>query len=196
MSHTGGTNVSGFAGYAVGSAIPTLLQVLNGTPPADTEPIRVIYEPGTRYSYSGGGMEVLQQMAEDVTGMPFRSYMKNNLFDRLGMNSSDFVQPMAGPLARRAAKGHDMDGVMLPGGWRIYPELIAAGLWTTPTDLAHCSSRCKRRPFQSGSAAHTRDGQSHPYISSRIRILRWARLCSAGRQGWFDIQAQRVGLRI
>ncbi|MHB8772431.1 MAG: serine hydrolase domain-containing protein [Syntrophales bacterium] len=135
MSHTGGTNVSGFAGYAVGSAIPTLLQVLNGAPPADTEPIRVIYEPGMRYSYSGGGMEILQQMTEDVTGMPFRSYMKNNVFDRLGMNASDFVQPMAGPLASGAAKGHNMDGVMIPGGWRIYPELIAAGLWTTPTDL-------------------------------------------------------------
>lgn len=136
MSHTGGINVSGFAGYTVGNAIPTLLQVLNGGPPADTEPIGVIYEPGTRYSYSGGGMEVLQQMAEDVTKMPFRSYMKNNVFDRLGMNSSDFVQPMTGPLAARAAKGHDMNGVVLPGGWRIYPELIAAGLWTTPTDLA------------------------------------------------------------
>jgi CubicO group peptidase (beta-lactamase class C family) len=136
MSHTGGTNVSGFAGYTIGSAIPTLLQVLNGAPPAVTEAIRIIYEPGTRYSYSGGGMEVLQQMAEDVTKMPFRSYMKSNVFDRLGMNSSDFVQPMAGPLAAQSAKGHDMDGVMLPGGWRIYPELIAAGLWTTPTDLA------------------------------------------------------------
>ncbi len=136
MSHTGGTNVSGFAGYTAGSAIPTLLQVLNGASPADTDPIRVIYEPGTRYSYSGGGMEVLQQMAEDVTKMPFQSYMKNNVFDKLGMNSSDFVQPMAGPLAARAAKGHDLDGVMIPGGWRIYPELIAAGLWTTPTDLA------------------------------------------------------------
>ena len=136
MSHTGGTNVSGFAGYTVGGAIPTLLHVLNGAPPADTEPIRVIYKPGTRYSYSGGGMEVLQQMAEDVTKMPFRSYMKSNVFDKLGMNSSDFMQPMAGPLAARAAKGHDMNGVMIPGGWRIYPELIAAGLWTTPTDLA------------------------------------------------------------
>ncbi len=136
MSHTGGTNLSGFAGYAVGSAIPTLLQVLNGAPPADTEPIRVIYEPGTRYSYSGGGMEVLQQMAEDVTKISFQSYMKNNVFDKLGMNSSDFIQPMTGHLAARAAKGHDMNGVMIPGGWKIYPELIAAGLWTTPFDLA------------------------------------------------------------
>lgn len=136
MSHTGGTNVPGFAGYPLGSDVPTLLQVLNGVPPADTEHVRIIYVPVKLFRYSGGGMEVLQQMAEDVTRMPFRTYMKNNVFDRLGMNSSDFVQPMAGPLTARAAKGHDLEGVMIPGGWRIYPELIAAGLWTTPTDLA------------------------------------------------------------
>jgi CubicO group peptidase (beta-lactamase class C family) len=81
-------------------------------------------------------MEVLHQMAEDVTGMPFQSYMKNNLLTPLGMNSSDFLQPLAGPLALRAAQAHDMDGIMIAGGWRTYPELIAAGLWTTPSDLA------------------------------------------------------------
>ena len=136
MSHTGGTNVSGYGGYPAGNAIPSLLQVLNGTLPANTDPVQVVYVPGSRYSYSGGGMEVLHQMAEDVTGMPFQSYMKNNLLSPLGMNSSDFVQPMAGPLATRAAKAHDMDGIMIQGGWRTYPELIAAGLWTTPSDLA------------------------------------------------------------
>jgi CubicO group peptidase (beta-lactamase class C family) len=137
MSHTGGTNVSGFGGYPEGSAIPTLLQVLKGVPPANSEAIQVVSVPGSQYSYSGGGMEVLQQMTEDVTGMPFQTYMKNNLFSRLGMNSSDFVvRPMTGPLATHTAKAHDIDGNVVPGGWNIYPELIAAGLWTTPSDLA------------------------------------------------------------
>jgi len=136
MSHTAGINVSGYEGYPAGSVVPSLLQVLNGTPPATTAPVQIIYEPGSLYSYSGGGMEVLHQMAEDVTGMSFQNYMKNNIFIPLGMNSSDFVQPMAGPSATRAAKAHDMDGIMIPGGWRTYPELVAAGLWTTPSDLA------------------------------------------------------------
>ncbi len=136
MSHTGGTNVSGFFGYPAGSAVPTLFEVLNGTPPATTDPIQVVYVPGSRSSYSGGGMEVLQQMAEDVTGISFRTYMNDNLLSKLEMNSSDFVQPMEGPLSARAAKGHDVDGAVMPGGWNTYPELIAAGLWTTPSDLA------------------------------------------------------------
>ncbi len=136
MSHTGGTNVSGFGGYPAGSAVPTLLQVLGGSPPANTEPIQVVYIPGSRSSYSGGGMEVLQQMAEDVAGVPFRDYMRDNLLSKLGMASSDYVQPMEGPLSERAAKGHDADGVVMPGGWNTFPELVAAGLWTTPSDLS------------------------------------------------------------
>jgi CubicO group peptidase (beta-lactamase class C family) len=136
MSHTGGTNVSGFGGYPAGSAVPTLLQVLDGSPPANSEPIQVVYVPGSHSSYSGGGMEVLHQMVEDVTGQPFRTYMQENLLARLGMTSSDYVQPLEGPLLDRAAKGHDVDGTALPGGWNTYPELIAAGLWTTPSDLS------------------------------------------------------------
>jgi CubicO group peptidase (beta-lactamase class C family) len=136
MSHTGGTNVSGFSGYAKCSAIPTLLQVLNCEAPANTDPVQVVYVPGSRSSYSGGGMEVLQQMTEDVTGIPFRTYMNDILLRNLGMNSSDYVQPMDGPLSERTAKGHDVDGAVLLGGWNTYPELVAAGLWTTPSELA------------------------------------------------------------
>ncbi|MHB8910650.1 MAG: serine hydrolase domain-containing protein [Syntrophales bacterium] len=123
MSHTGGVNVSGYSSYPAGSAIPTLLQVLNGAPPAESEAIQIVSEPGSQYSYSGGGMEVLQQMAEDVTGKPFQMYMKNSLFSGLGMNSSDFVQPMTGHLAANAARAHDADGKVVPGGWNTYPEL-------------------------------------------------------------------------
>ncbi|MFO7601877.1 MAG: serine hydrolase domain-containing protein [Candidatus Desulfacyla sp.] len=136
MSHTGGTNVPGFLGYPGGSAVPTLLQVLNGEAPANTGPVQVVYLPGSRSSYSGGGMEVLQQMTEDVTGIPFRTYMEDTLLRNLGMNSSGFLQPMESPLSEKAAKGHDVDGAVLPGGWNTYPELVAAGLWTTSSDLA------------------------------------------------------------
>jgi len=41
LSHTGGTTVHGFPGYAQGEAIPTLIQVLNGEEPANTPAVRV-----------------------------------------------------------------------------------------------------------------------------------------------------------
>ncbi len=40
LSHSAGTTVHGFPGYAKGEALPTLVQVLDGEPPANTAPIR------------------------------------------------------------------------------------------------------------------------------------------------------------
>ncbi len=187
MSHTGGTNVSGFGGYPAGSAVPTLLQVLTGAPPANSEAIQVVSVPGSQYGYSGGGMEVLQQMAEDVTGMPFQTYMKNNLFGRLGMNSSDFVQPMAGPLATRAAKAHDIDGNVLPGGWNTYPELIAAGLWTTPSDLARLLIEVQKATTTNTGTLLTQQTAAQ-HADATAEFSKWSRFCRQGRQGRFDVQ--------
>lgn len=136
MSHTGGTNVGGFAGYAPDEALPTILQTLQGISPANNQPVEAVYVPGTKWSYSGGGMEVLHLMTREVTGMPLRDYMQRHMFTPLGMSRSDFAQPLDGPLATNAAKGHDVDGGVVSGGWNTYPELVAAGLWTTPSDLA------------------------------------------------------------
>lgn len=135
MSHTGGTSVGGFQGYPAGETLPSLLQTLQGQPPANNPPVTVTSTPGSHWSYSGGGMEVLHLLARDVTGMPFHDYQQRNLFAPLGMTRSLYTQPLAGALAENAARGHDADGVTVPGGWHAYPELVAAGLWTTPTDL-------------------------------------------------------------
>ena len=48
LSHSAGTTVWGFAGHPVGSQVPTLLQVLDGIPPADNPPVRVEAVPGSR----------------------------------------------------------------------------------------------------------------------------------------------------
>src|SRR6185295_16912658 len=55
LSHTGGLTVHGFPGYAPGEALPTLPQILDGAPPANTPAVRVNMEPGTKFRYSGGG---------------------------------------------------------------------------------------------------------------------------------------------
>lgn len=136
LSHTGGIGVSGFDGYPAGQPIPTLLQILNSAPPANNLPVGVEAVPGSAYSYSGGGMEILHQMVEDVTGASFKDFMNDHLFIKIGMTSSAFLQPLSGPLSARAVSAHDYAGNVAPGGWNTYPELAAAGLWTTPSDLA------------------------------------------------------------
>src|SRR6266403_905538 len=75
LSHSSGLTVGGFAGYRVGEPLPSLLQILNGERPGNNPPIRVDFVPGSKFRYSGGGAEVMQQLLLDVTGQPFPELM-------------------------------------------------------------------------------------------------------------------------
>ncbi len=136
LSHTAGLTVRGFRGYRNGRKLPTLQQVLDGEPPANSKPVRVFQEPGTAYRYSSGSDMVVQQLLEDVTGEPFADLMQELIFDKLGMAHSAFEQPLSEAYAAGAATAHRKNGEPVPRRWHIYPELAAAGLWTTPSDLA------------------------------------------------------------
>ena len=54
----------------------------------------------------------------------------------LGMTHSTYEQPLPAAALALAAAGHDDNGVVIPGKRHTYPEQTAAGLWTTPSDLA------------------------------------------------------------
>jgi CubicO group peptidase (beta-lactamase class C family) len=136
LSHTAGLTVHGFPGYAVDVAVPTLVQVLNGTPPTNTAPIRVDTTPGALWRYSGGGYTVMQQLMIDVTGQPFPDYMRQAVLGPVGMTQSTFEQPPPGAFAAATAAGQYGNLQPVKGRWHIYPEMAAAGLWTTPSDLA------------------------------------------------------------
>jgi CubicO group peptidase (beta-lactamase class C family) len=136
MSHTGGLTVHGFPGYDVDAPLPSLVQIFNGEKPANTAPIRVDIVPGTEERYSGGGVTIEQQLMIDVTGKPFPEFMRKAVFEKIGMADSSYEQPLPPPWAAHTAGGTMSDGNPVHGRWHIYPELAAAGLWTTPTDLA------------------------------------------------------------
>lgn len=136
LSHSSGLTVGGFAGYRVGEPLPSLLQILNGEKPANNPPIRVDFVPGSKFRYSGGGAEVMQQLLLDVTGQPFPELMKRLVLTPVGMTSSSYEQPLPQARWAEAASGHDGEGTVVKGKWPIQPEMAAGGLWTTPTDLA------------------------------------------------------------
>jgi CubicO group peptidase (beta-lactamase class C family) len=136
LSHSAGLTVSGFPGYAEHEKVATLLQVLNGEPPTNTAPIRVDVTPGTLYRYSGGGYTVLQQLMIDRFKKPFPELMRTIVLGTLGMRSSTYEQPLPEDRRARAAVGFRENGRSIAGGWHTYPEMAAAGLWTTPSDLA------------------------------------------------------------
>ena len=132
-SHTAGTNVSGFVGYVPGTPIPDVVGVLEGR--GNSAAITVDGPPGT-FRYSGGGFVVLQALIEDVTGVDFAAAVADRVLTPLDMTVSTFAQPLPEPASTSAASAHDGDGQPLSVPWFVYPELAAAGLWTTPADLA------------------------------------------------------------
>jgi CubicO group peptidase (beta-lactamase class C family) len=136
LNHSAGLNVEDVGSYAADEPLPTLAQALDGVKPAHSPPIRVDVVPGTKWRYSGGGYSVVQQLLIDVTDKPFAELMQELVLRRIGMTHSTFDEPLPHNLEAMAATGHDMNGKPLKGRWHIFPQAAAAGLWTTPTDLA------------------------------------------------------------
>lgn len=158
LNHSAGITVPFFPGYPAGAPIPSLSDVLNGASLlcrdltrlepsahdwftqcgfANTAPVVVDHEPGTRFAYSGGGYTIVQQLLIDVTGKPFPKLLEEVVLKPFGMTHSSFLQPLPKSDAPMAATPYRATGEPVPGGPHIYPELAAAGLWTTPTDVAH-----------------------------------------------------------
>ncbi|MFZ2989902.1 serine hydrolase domain-containing protein, partial [Ideonella sp.] len=136
LSHTGGLTVHGFAGYTAGTPVPDTVAVLNGTPPANSAPVRVDLLPGSKMRYSGGGYTVAQLLMGDVAKQSFPALMQDRVLGPLGMIDSNFSNPLPAAQLPRAAAGILPDGSELSGKRNNYPEMAAAGLWTTSQDLA------------------------------------------------------------
>jgi len=137
LSHTSGLDDGfGFPGYAPSAPRPTPVQILDGQPPSNVGPVRLARPPMTAMKYSGGGVLLMQLALTDVIGRPFPEIMQSYVLGPIGMTHSAYEQPLSPARDRHAARAHDRDGRARDVKWHVYPELEAAGLWTTPTDLA------------------------------------------------------------
>jgi CubicO group peptidase (beta-lactamase class C family) len=137
MSHISGTGDGfGFPGYAPAAALPTLPQILDGTKPSNLRAVRLERAPYTGFEYSGGGVIIQQLALTDAVGGPFAELARKWVFDPLGMSNSTYEQPLPAARQAQAARAHNQRGARMGDPWHVYPEQAAAGLWTTPTDLA------------------------------------------------------------
>ena len=134
LTHRAGLTVWGFPGYGPGERAPDGPGVLDGR--GNTDPVRVYKAPGESWRYSGGGYTVMQQLVVDVHGAPFATVMREEVLDPIGMSRSTYEQPIPPERQDDIATGYRADGERVPGGWHTYPEQAAAGLWTTPSELA------------------------------------------------------------
>lgn len=167
LTHTGGLSVHGFPGYQRDVPLPDLPGILDGIAPANTGPVRVTDEPGSLWRYSGGGTTIVQLVMADVTGEPFPSWMARRVLAPIGMTSSTYEQPLPDSLHLQAATAYRQDGGSPPGGWHVYPEQAAAGLWTTPTDLARWIIALQASLTSDVDASEGDPGTARPIPSGR-----------------------------
>lgn len=136
LNHSAGLTVHGFGGYAAGEAVPSMLQILDGEKPANSGSIRVNMQPETQFRYSGGGYTVMQKLVSDVTKTEYPEIMHKLVLAPLAMNQSTYEQPLPAGKLKHAAAGYLPNKLPVPGKRHTYPEMAAAGLWTTAEDLA------------------------------------------------------------
>lgn len=133
LTHSAGLTVHGFPGYRKEDVIPSIPDILDGK--GNTDAVRVFKQPGDGYKYSGGGYTIMQLMIADLDKQPFAKIMEEQVLSPLGMTSSTYENPLPKKYHSRAAAGYYSDGKEVAGNWHIYPEMAAAGLWTTPSEL-------------------------------------------------------------
>ena len=134
LTHTAGMTVHGFPGYEQKDSFPTVTQVLNGQ--GNTPKVFVDTIPNSIWRYSGGGYTLMEKIVEDTSNKPLEVYMAENFLMPLKMNNSTYEQPLSKKYHTNASAAYNSKGEIAEGFWNNYPEQAAAGLWTTPTDLA------------------------------------------------------------
>lgn len=129
LSHTAGLSVHGYIGFEAHETLPTIEESLSGTLQKGTT-VRLTMEPGTKWSYSGGGYTLLQLAVEEVSGASFTDFMTREVLEPLGMASSRYGAPVD---PKRFARAHGSYGAPAES-WR-YTALAAAGIHTTLEDM-------------------------------------------------------------
>ena len=134
LTHTAGTTVHGFPGYDQTDAFPSDIDVLSGE--GNTGVVTVDVIPGSMWRYSGGGYTVMEKVVEDVSGQSFEAYLSDHVLLPMNMTNSTYQQPISDKWQSNISAAYDGSGQITEGLWHNYPEQAAAGLWTTPSDLA------------------------------------------------------------
>lgn len=139
LSHTAGLSVyGGFPGYDINSKIPTIPQILDGKEPANTPPVRSLFEPGVQFQYSGGGTIISQLIITDLTNQSYEKFMYDSVLKPMGMKNSFYsAAPPAKDILTKIATGYTIEGDEVKATFHVYPEQAPLGLWTTPTEICN-----------------------------------------------------------
>lgn len=135
LSHSGGTSQTSYFGFTPNEPLPNIIEILSGAKIAGTRGVVVNSEPNKSFRYSGGGSMIAQMALMDVSKKSFEILTQRVLFDKLGMANSTFEQPLPSKYKKQSAWAYS-NASWFKGMPYVYPQQAAAGLYTTPTDLA------------------------------------------------------------
>jgi CubicO group peptidase (beta-lactamase class C family) len=135
LCHSGGTSQSSYFGFTPNEPLPGIVEILSGAKIAGTRAVVVNSEPNKEFRYSGGGSMIAQLALMDVSKKSFANLTQELLFDKLGINNSTFEQPLPSKYKKQSSWAYSYAS-WFKGMPYVYPQQAAAGLYTTPTDLA------------------------------------------------------------
>lgn len=123
--------------------------------------LTIQFEPGTKYGYSGEGMELLQLVVEQFTGESLEEFSNKRVFKRFGMRRAGMVWNPE--FKTDLAVGHDESGNGL--GHKRWKTASAAG--SADSDLAGVAAFLRGVLNGDGLGAKAREAMLSPQI--RIR---------------------------
>lgn len=167
LSHTAGLSLHGYPGFSTKEEVPTLVESLSGATNGRGD-VRIIHKPGSKWQYSGGGYTLAQLMLEEQTEQEFASYMREHVFEPLGMDSSDFG--WTDRISEDAATPYDENGDAIE--CEHFAAFAAAGLQTTVSDLARF-----------GVASLAPDDDALANVLSRTTLAKMQTKVEPGTQG-------------
>ena len=132
LNHSAGLSGEFGPGFSPQDSLLSLADILSGKS-TKRKALTIEFNPGSQHSYSNPGFGLLQMMIEDVSGMSFNDYMKKNIFEKINMTGSGFVDPLS--LTNKNNLATPYDYRMTPLNQERFVVLAAAGLLTTLSDM-------------------------------------------------------------
>ncbi len=140
LSHTGGMPLGDFSTkYPPDGPVLALRSNLS----KEAQPIQ---QPGTAFSYSNTGYNLLELLIEDVSGLHFSDYIDRKIFTPLGMMSSSFE--WSPEINGRIPTAYDLKGEPVP--LYVYPGKGSGGLFATVEDIARFVQASMVERYRSG----------------------------------------------
>lgn len=173
-------------------------------------PLPLLFEPGTRFGYSGEGVFYLQRVVEQLTGQPLDLLARAALFDPLGLKRSSFA--WSPEVERVLASGYGEDGSFLTRSKYTHPN-AAYTLYTTAEEYAGIivevmnavrgrskvlSEASAREMLRPQVALDARDPIERPFSGEGRSVqwgLGWSLNATAGGDIFHHSGANRTGFR-